>query len=101
MTSAHECRSVVAVEDAFARSAVYAFAEAEYLEARGAVMELRRRRREGIDRMYGADRRPFKPLADFSVFLAQSRETRIRRERDASCYNDTTRHPSGTRRTDL
>lgn len=100
-TDGHECSSIVAVEDAFARASVYRFAADEYLEAKSSVAELRRRRHLGLDRILGVDQKPFKPLADFSVFLAQSRDLRIRRERDATCYNDTTQHPDGLRRTDL
>jgi len=100
-SSTYVCDAVVAVEDAFARASVFDFAANEYIEAREAADELRRRRHEGIDRMHGVDHRPLKPVAPFSVFLEQSRALRIKRERDATCYNDSTRHEPGRRRADL
>lgn len=100
-SSSYVFGSITSGEDSFARNSVYDFAANEYRESLEDAAELRRRRDEGLDRMLGVDRRPFKRVAPFEEFLEQSRDLRKRRERDATWYNDSTRHESGIRRTDL
>ena len=97
-SSSYVCQTVEAVEDSFARASVYSFAASEFREQQETVAELHRRRFLGYDRMHGADRRTIRPCPPFSVFLKQSREIRIKRERDATMYNDSTRHDPGIKR---